>query len=68
MKLNRYYVWFVKGFESVYASSVEDACILAVATRIKEGLRTQIFMVEEEQDDGSTKWVFGSGSIQLMEE
>ena len=67
MKNNKYYVWFFGSFETVYAGGHESAAILATAKRISAGLRTQITMIEMEKDDGTTEYVFGTGSVFLKE-
>lgn len=67
MKNNKYYVWFFNRFETVYASGYELAAILATAKRIEAGLRTQITMIELENSDGTTEYVFGNGGVFLRE-
>ena len=67
MELKKYYVWFFDKLETAYASCVDDAAILATAQRIKSGLRTQITMIEEEKEDGTTEFVFCLGSVFLKE-
>ena len=67
MKNKKYFVWFFGNVVEVYASGLESAAILATAKRIESGLRTQITMIEEEQDDGTSEYVFGTGFVTLKE-
>jgi len=67
MKNTTYYVWFFNKFETVNAANFESAAIIATARRIEAGLRTQITMIEEEQDDGTTVWIFGTSCVSLKE-